>query len=51
MQRFDPNSTADIAQLKQLLSKLTAKVHPTKTKLRLIKAAPNANSRLESAHD
>ena len=51
MQRFDPNSTADIAQLKQLLSKLTAKVHPTKTKLLLIEAAPNANSRLESAHD
>jgi|TARA_B110000971_G_C19956396_1_gene475836 hypothetical protein len=51
LQRFNPSSTADITQLKQLLNKLTSKVHPTKTKIRFNKSVQISNSQLESAHD
>ena len=51
LQRFNPNSTPDIARLKQNLTKLLAKVHPTKTRLRLNDLALNANNHIELAND
>ncbi len=51
LQRFNPSSTPDIRSLKQHLTELLAKVHPTKSKLRLNNPALNANNQTESAND